>query len=162
MYKKENNYAFIDAQNTHRSILDLGWKIDWKKFRIYLKEKYSVTKAFLFIGYIQKNKALYKKLQDSGFICIFKDIVKINKTLIKGNVDAELVLKVMIEFSNFEQGIIVSGDGDFGCLIEYLDSQNKLKAVLVPNMYKYSKLIKKRAKKKIYFLNDTKNILSLK
>lgn len=162
MYKKENNHAFIDAQNVHRSILDLGWKIDWKRFRIYLKEKYSVTRAFLFIGYIPHNKKLYKKLQESGFVCIFKDVVKIHQNLIKGNVDAELVLKVMIELNNFDQALVVSGDGDFGCLIEYLNSKDKLKAVLVPNMYKYSQIIKKRAKKRIQFLNDAKNIIGLK
>jgi uncharacterized LabA/DUF88 family protein len=162
MYKKENNYAFIDAQNLHRGILDLGWKLDWHKFRIYLKEKYLVTKAFIFIGYISHNKNLYRKLEQSGFICIFKEVVKINKNLIKGNVDTELVLRAMIELSNFDQAIIISGDGDFACLIKYLDSQNKLKVVLVPNMYKYSSVIKKTAKKKIYFLNNTQNKIGLK
>jgi uncharacterized LabA/DUF88 family protein len=142
--------------------LDLGWKIDWKKFRIYLREKYVVTKAYIFIGYISQNKNLYKKLEKSGFICIFKEVVKINRNLIKGNVDAELVLRAMIELHNFDQAIIISGDGDFACLIKYLDSQNKLKTVLVPNMYKYSQIIKKSAKKKIHFLNDTKKKIGLK
>ncbi len=162
MYKKENNYAFIDGQNVHRSIIDLGWKIDWKRFRIYLLEKYSVTKAFLFIGYISKNQKLYKKLEEFGFECIFKEVVKINKDLIKGNVDAELVLHTMIEIQNFDKAIIVSGDGDFGCLVEYLNSKEKLKGVLVPNIYKYSKILKKKAKKLIFFLNDTKRMLELK
>jgi hypothetical protein len=49
MQKKANNYAFIDSQNVNLAIRDQGWKLDWKRFRIYLKEKYGVTKAFLFI-----------------------------------------------------------------------------------------------------------------
>lgn len=39
----KNNYAFIDAQNLYLAIKELGWKIDYKKFRIYLKEKYKVA-----------------------------------------------------------------------------------------------------------------------
>ena len=54
-----NNYAFIDAQNVHLGIKSLGWKLDWRKFRVYLKEKYSVTKAYLFIGYLSSNQDLY-------------------------------------------------------------------------------------------------------
>jgi hypothetical protein len=57
-----NNYAFIDSQNLNLSINDQGWKLDFKRFRIYLKDKYGVTKAFLFIGYIATNQALYTKL----------------------------------------------------------------------------------------------------
>lgn len=72
MIPKENNYAFIDSQNLNLSIRELGWKLDWRRFRIYLKEKYNVTKAFLFIGFVEGNNDLYKFLQDAGFICIFK------------------------------------------------------------------------------------------
>ncbi len=53
MKKKENNYAFIDSQNLNLSILSLGWKLDFARFRVYLNEKYGVEKAFLFIGYIK-------------------------------------------------------------------------------------------------------------
>ena len=59
MKKKINNYAFIDSQNLNLSIRSLGWKLDFARFRIYLKEKYGVTKAFLFIGYVEGNNDLY-------------------------------------------------------------------------------------------------------
>ena len=59
MKKKLNNYAFIDSQNLNLSIRSLGWKLDFARFRIYLKEKYGVTKAFLFIGYVEGNNDLY-------------------------------------------------------------------------------------------------------
>ncbi len=48
----------------------------------------------------------------------------------------------MIEYNNFEKAIIVSNDGDFHCLIEYLELNNKLLKILVPNR-KYSKLLNK-------------------
>ncbi|MDO8551210.1 MAG: NYN domain-containing protein [bacterium] len=58
-----------------------------------------------------------------------------------GNVDAELVLHTMIEYKNYQKAIVVSGDGDFFCLVEYLASKNKLLLVLAPNKH-YSRLLK--------------------
>jgi len=40
MKEKENNYAFIDSNNLNLAIQELGWKLDFKRFRIYLKEKH--------------------------------------------------------------------------------------------------------------------------
>jgi hypothetical protein len=77
MNQRECNYAFIDSQNLNLSIRCLGWNLDWRRFRIYLSEKYGVTKAFLFIGFIEGNNELYKTLQSAGFICIFKPTLKV-------------------------------------------------------------------------------------
>jgi hypothetical protein len=52
MQKYKNNYAFIDSQNLNLSIQEQGWKLDFGRFRTYLKDQYGVEKAFLFIGYI--------------------------------------------------------------------------------------------------------------
>ena len=138
-------YAFIDSQNVNLAIQSCGWKLDFKRFYIYLKDKYKVQKAFLFIGYIAGNESLYAFLQKAGYILIFKPTLgykKDSETHIKGNVDAELVLHSMIEYTNYDKAIIVSGDGDFHCLVEYLEQQNKLSHILVPNK-NYSGLLRK-------------------
>ena len=138
-------YAFIDSQNVNLAIKGCGWKLDFKRFYIYLKDKYKVQKAFLFIGYIAGNESLYTFLQKAGYILIFKPTLEYKKdseTHIKGNVDAELVLHTMIEYPNYDKAIIVSGDGDFHCLVEYLEQQNKLSHILVPNK-NYSGLLRK-------------------
>ncbi len=159
----KNNYAFIDSQNLYLSILSQGWKIDWKKFRVYLSEKYKVEKAYLFIGLIQTNVGLYRNLQEAGFICIWKPTLEYKNGTVKGNCDAELVLHTMIEKENFEKAVIVSGDGDFYCLVNYLIDQNKLETVLIPNQKKYSALLKidKFAKYR-NFINDLKTKIILK
>ncbi len=163
MEKKENNYAFIDSQNLNLSILALGWKLDFARFRIYLKEKYKVNKAFLFIGYVKGNDELYKFLQEVGFICIFKPTLEYKDGTMKGNVDAELVLQSMIEYSNFDKALIVTGDGDFHCLVSYLLKQNKLKVVMIPNRLKFSALLKfKIFRKYLRYMNDLENLLSYK
>ena len=61
---------------------------------------------------------------------------------VKGNVDAELVLHTMIQYPDYDKAIIISGDGDFFCLVEYLESKNKLLHILTPNKH-YSRLFKK-------------------
>lgn len=120
----ENNYAFIDSQNVHLSILELGWKLDFARFRKYLADKYQVSKAFLFIGYIEGNNSLYTHLQEAGFVCIFRPTLKYKDGTTKGNCDAELVLWAMVEYPNYKRAVIVTGDGDFYCLVKYLIENN--------------------------------------
>ncbi len=141
----ENNFAFIDSQNLNLGVKSQGWKLDFARFRIFLKDKYKVKKAFLFIGFIPGNQNLYTYLQDIGYICVFKPVMEINingKKSVKGNVDAELVLHTMIEYNNYEKAIIVSGDGDFYCLIEHLVNNKKMQKVIVPNI-RFSSLLRK-------------------
>lgn len=139
-------YAFIDSQNLNLGVRSEGWRLDFAKFRVYLKDKYNVSKAYLFIGYLQSNNKLYSFLRAVGYTLIFKPTVSFfsqanGRKTIKGNVDAELVLHVMQKLPQFDRAVIVSGDGDFHCLLEYLDSVNKLEVILVPNS-RYSSLLK--------------------
>lgn len=143
------NYAFIDSQNLNLGVKSQGWKLDWRKFRQYLRNKYQVSQAYLFIGHVSGNEALYTALQKAGYILIFKPTLEIKKQgqiKVKGNVDAELVLHTMIEWENYDKAVIVSGDGDFHCLIEHLEEEGKLLKILAPNQ-KYSGLLRKFNKK---------------
>src|ERR1035437_8105035 len=137
-----NNYAFIDSQNLNLNIRNQGWNLDFVRFRVYLKEKYGVIRAFLFIGYVEENSVLYTFLQEAGFICIFKPTLRHENGAIKGNCDAELVLQAMIEYEKYDRAVIVSGDGDFYCLVKYLLENNKLKSIIIPNRFKFSALLK--------------------
>lgn len=140
--KKQHNYAFIDSQNLNMAIQEQGWKLDWRRFRVYLQEKYSVTKAYIFIGYIEGKEDLYDSLQEAGFICIFKPTLKYKDGTTKGNCDAELVLHAMIEYPDYDKAVIVTGDGDFHCLAKYLHEQEKLLCLIIPNQFKFSALLK--------------------
>lgn len=135
MPKSEIVYAFIDSQNLNMGVKSMGWSIDYRKFRQYLRNKYRVVNAYIFIGYIVGNESLYTHLQQCGFILIFKPTMELPGGKVKGNVDAELVLHSMIELPNYSKAIIVSGDGDFRCLIEYLDKQGKLSKIMAPNKH---------------------------
>ncbi|MFH1749502.1 MAG: NYN domain-containing protein [bacterium] len=147
MKKRKEIYAFIDSQNLNLGVISQGWKLDFAKFRIFLKDKYKVVKAYLFIGFIPKNKNLYAFLERSGYKIIYKPVVESTKSSkpVKGNVDVELVLHTMIKFPKYQKAIIVSGDGDFYCLAQYLEKKKKLAKIIVPNK-RYSSLLRQFGK----------------
>lgn len=159
---KKGNYAFIDNQNLNLGIRKLGWKMDWRKFRRYLKDKYNVTEAFMFIGHMPEHEDMYLQLHDAGYLIVLKPTFDMSdpkniglssgvpnpdekpedKKPVKGNVDAELVLWAVKEMRNYDKAVIVSGDGDFYSLVEYLEQEGKLMKVLAPNSH-YSRLFNK-------------------
>lgn len=156
--KKEIVYVFIDSQNLNLSIRDQGWKLDFAKFKKYIEDRFKPKKIFFFIGFVRDNLNLYKYLKNLGYTLIFKPTLKTRDEKVKGNVDAELVLHSMIEYWNYNKAIIISGDGDFHCLIKHLSNRNKLHKLIIPNKYKYSSLLRK-FNKYIIFLNNTREKL---
>ncbi len=140
------NFAFIDSQNLNLGTKSAGWKIDFRKFRLYLKNKYNVEKAYLFIGEVSGNESLYDALKEMGYHLVLKpttEFTEDDKVTVKGNVDAELVLYAAAKtFPYYDRAVIVSGDGDFYCLVEFLLERGKLLTVLTPNRH-YSSLLKK-------------------
>ena len=154
MNKKENNYAFIDSQNVHKGAKrDLGWEIDWPRFRTYLRHKYDVECAYLFIGFIPEHNDIYDGLQKAGFILKFKPVLPDGSGGVKGNVDADLVLQAMIDFAEYDRAILVTSDGDFYSLARYLFDTKKLGAVLSPTRDKCSSLLRKSARDKMQYMD---------
>jgi len=159
--KRENNFAFIDSQNVYKGIKrDLGWKIDWTRFRIYLKHKYDITNAYLFIGFIPEHNDIYDELQKAGFILKFKPVLPNGDNGVKGNVDADLVLQAMIDYNNYDGAVLISSDGDFYSLVRYLYDNKKLVVVLSPHRQKCSTLLRKSAKDKMAYMDKLKEKLS--
>jgi hypothetical protein len=76
--KSEKTYAFIDSQNLNLGVMSQGWKLSFERFRVYMRDKYKVEKAYLFIGYIPDNQNLYTYLQTVGYILIFKPVLEIS------------------------------------------------------------------------------------
>jgi len=160
MHERKIIYVFIDSQNLNLGIQDAGWRLDFGRFRVYLKDKYFAETAFLFIGYIAAHQKLYNFLQQCGYTLVFKPTLELGG-VVKGNVDAELVLHTMIEYPNYDKAIIVSGDGDFYCLAEYLLKQNKLEKILIPNKRKRSQLLM-QFKEHLEYMNNLKEKLGRK
>ncbi|MDP3976156.1 MAG: NYN domain-containing protein [bacterium] len=156
-----NNFAFLDGQNVHLAVKELGWQIDWGKFRIYLKEKYHVQRAYIFLGYVSRNEGLYNFLRNYGYILVFKPTIT-KGSITKGNVDLNIALQVMLDYKAFDQAILITNDGDFYCLVDYLKARNKLHSVISPNIHKCARLLKQSAQEKMQTITFSQKILSKK
>lgn len=145
---------YIDGNNFYRSAKELRFEINYKKFRGWLRQKYNPANVFLFIGLVPERVKFYEHLQSCGYILIFKQTVSVGEK-IKGNCDAELVLKCVSDFYNkeFDKCLIITGDGDFGCLVEYMRDKNVLDSIISPDEHKCSILLKNK-NTEITFLNE--------
>lgn len=143
------NYAFIDGQNLHlwTTKEELPRKIDFRKFRNYLKEKYNITEAFFYLWYVKEdNNDFYTNLQKSGFIVVFKKHLAGMISEKKGNVDSDIIFNIMrclIDRPNdFEKIVLVSGDGDYKNVVDYLIKKERFLKILFPNRKFASSLYK--------------------
>lgn len=162
--EKKKNYAFIDSQNLNLGVQHLGWKLDYQRFRVYLKDKYNVEVAYLFIGYIPENQDLYDSLQKCGYILNFKPVLPNKDGSHKGNVDADLVLQAVIDYyeNHFDKALIITSDGDFYSLVKFLYQRSRLEILMSPYKQTCSTLLKKTAKEKIIFMDNLQHKLEYK
>lgn len=159
--EKEKNLAFIDGQNLYVNTAKKEvnpWAIDFVRFRIYLEKKYHVGKAYYFLGYVQeKNQELYDRLQSSGFVLVFRehDPAMLGKK--KGNVDSDIIFQVMKKLhkqEDFNKIILVSGDGDYKQMVDFLIEENRFEKILFPDRKYRSSLYKDLSNNYFAYLDD--------
>lgn len=158
---QEHNIAFIDSQNLY---LGCEYKIDYPKLRVYLAEKYQVQEAIFFIGVQQdSHKKLYDNLSQSGFTVKFREHNKEMNSKKKGNVDTDIVFSIMenlIENKQLNKVLLISGDGDYFKLVNYLVEKNRLKKMLFPN-FRYASSLYKQLGSEYYDTFSNENIRRL-
>jgi len=156
--------AYIDGANLHKGTESLNWGFDYKRFRVWLKDKYSVEVAYLFIGMIPRNKDLYTRLQEFGYTLVYKEVIYDMKGKAKGNCDADLVVKAMQDSyeNNLEKAVLVSSDGDYTPLVKFLLSKRKIEVILSPYDTDKCSVLLKRTDVKISYISEQKSILEVK
>ncbi|MDP4008499.1 MAG: NYN domain-containing protein [Candidatus Peregrinibacteria bacterium] len=163
MKNNVKNYAFIDGQNLHLGTTETGWSIDYKRFRIYLRDKHNVDEAYYFLGYVsEEQQELYNNLQRAGFIVSFREHKEAFVGKKKGNVDTDIVFEMMKALidEDFNKIILVSGDGDYKKTVDYLIKKGKFEKILFPNQKKASSLYKNLGNK--FFMDLSQNGLQEK
>ncbi|KKR70018.1 MAG: hypothetical protein UU13_C0016G0006 [Candidatus Nomurabacteria bacterium GW2011_GWB1_40_7] len=148
--EQAKNLAFIDGQNLYMGTAKKEthpWKIDLARFRIYLEQKYNVVKVYYFLGYVQEtNQDLYEEIQNAGFVLVFREHNPVMLGRKKGNVDSDIIFHIMKKLykqEDFHKIILVSGDGDYKLLVDFLIEENKFEKILFPNKKFASSLYKK-------------------
>ena len=163
MNKYKNNFAYIDGNNLYQGVKNSGWKMDFRRFKRWLYDKYGVSRAYYFIGLIPKETSLYASLQKAGFALIFKEVIYCRDGKPKGNCDADLVLQSAIDYfeKNCERQVLVASDGDYACLAKFLKDNKALETILSPNPKDKCSILLKRVNAPIVHLDDVKSKICL-
>ena len=137
--KNDQVFVYIDGNNLYQNIKKyFDWSLDYEKFYIFLKEKYKTDRVYLFIGYIEQNKALYKYLSSIGYMLVFKETIPDEQGDVKGNCDTDMVLHIVKNYYENKiknintKAVLITADGDFASTVQFLKENNALEIVLAP------------------------------
>jgi len=171
-------YAFIDASNLFYGGRVLGWKIDYQKLLIYLKNKYNCSRILFYGGiethgfnysiidyykpidldelikYLEekmhdskledkdiilinrhlKQIKFYRKLRDFGYEMKLKPtksyIDRHGEPIKKANCDVDMTFDIMRLMGQYNDAVVISGDGDFIPVLSYLKHKGREVIVL--------------------------------
>lgn len=162
MSSVQKNIAYIDGQNLYMGTAKSSpqWNISLARFRKYLAAKYNVEDAYYYLGYVQEGaniEKLYETIQKAGFILAFREHNSAMLGKKKGNVDADIIFSIMKRLylkEKFDNVVLVSGDGDYKMLVDFLIEQNKFGKLLFPNRRYRSSLYKSIDLKYFAYLDD--------
>jgi len=150
MKSKKTNIAYIDGQNLYMGTTTSkpSWKVNLKRFRVYLQEKYQVNKAYYYLGFVQSGKEvekLYEDIQSAGFILVFRQHNSAMLGKKKGNVDSDIIFSIMKRIykkEDFNKIVLVSGDRDYKMIVDFLLEESRFEKILFPNKKFASSLYK--------------------
>ena len=167
--QKQKNIAFIDGQNLYMGTAKREqnpWRINLKRLRIYLEQKYNITKAYYFLGYVQEAREdLYEEIQAAGFVLMFREHNAAMLGKKKGNVDSDIIFQVMKRLykeENIGKIFLISGDGDYKMLVDFLIEEKKFGKMLFPNRQFASSLYKKLGSEYFDYLESVRDKISQK
>jgi len=121
-------YVFIDATNIIYGASRSGWRVDFIKLKRYLQNKFGVCKIFYYAGLDQGNKRqikFYEKIQEMGYLLRLVPVKKFTDGSKKADVDSRLTFELMKYFSQYDLAIVMTGDGDYYWVLEYLLKEGK-------------------------------------
>lgn len=160
---KPVTYAFVDAANIlFRNTESTSWRIDLKKLIKYLQERFGATKIFYFGGQDDRNKIqanLHRKLAMWGYELRLNPVKHFmndrGEWFIKADVDSRMSFEMMRLFSQYDRAVVLTGDGDFYWVLEYL-LQKKERVWLISSPRSTARELKK------LFGSDFANLDSLR
>ena len=126
----------------------------------WLQKDFDVEVAYLFMWYIPEYQKMYDFFESLWYVLVFKQVHQSEHTPNKWNIDTDLVLQAMIDYSKYNQAVIVSGDGDFTSLVQHLHTKKKLRCVISPNKKRTSDFLQEATDGRFMFLDGFKRKLS--
>jgi len=117
---------YVDIQNIYYGAKDnFKKKIDFKRLieSIIRGRKLVVANAYLVKADID-NSGFVNFLKQVGYNIVSKDLKKRSDGSAKGNLDIEMTIDIMTDKDCLDTVVLVSGDGDFVALVDYLKAKN--------------------------------------
>ena len=155
------NFAYIDNQNLYMATSRARyapWDVDMQRFRVYLRDKFKVDRATLFMGSFEDSYfSMYECFHRYGYEIAFREHAHTQLGKKKGNVDADIVFEMMLDAytsGDFGKTVLVSGDGDYKKVVSHLIEVGKFEKLLVPSRASVSSLYKGVPEKFKVFLDD--------
>ena len=102
-----------------------------------------------YLGYVQEGQQiehLYESIQNAGFILVFRQHNSAMVRTKKGNVDSDIIFSIMRRLykqEEFDKVVLVSGDGDYKMVVDFLIEEKRFEKILFPNRKFRSSLYKK-------------------
>ena len=160
---KSKTYAFIDASNIIYGARSENWLIDHKKLFIYLKKKFSASKLFFYFGKDDKNTKQIKflqKLKTFGYTLRVKQIKRYGERQ-KANCDVDLTMDMLLLKDKYDRAVVLTGDGDFLPLFEYLKKQRR-EIIIIAFSKRTARELKRFAGPKFIELTNERYLLERK
>ena len=163
-YIKGRTYVFIDASNIIYGASHNGWRMDFEKLIKYLKTRYDANKVFYYAGLDPENKkqlGFYEKLQEFGYILRLVPLKVFSDGTRKGDVDSRMTFEIMKYFGTYNRAVILTGDGDYYWVLEYL-IQNKKQVFIISFAKRTAPELKKLAKEDFAHLGNLRHQLQFR
>jgi len=124
---KERVGVFVDIQNVYYGAKDnFNGKIDYKVLldNTLKGRKLITANAYVINNMAIDNKGFVSLLQKLGYTIRDKDLKVRNDGSSKGNADIEMTIDIINEKDRLDTVVLISGDGDFVPLVEFLKERN--------------------------------------
>ena len=153
--------AYIDGANLHKGVESMSWRLDYHRFRSWIRQKFGITDAYLFIGMMSKHADLYTYLQSAGYSLVFKEIIFDGDGNAKGNCDADLVLQATRDYYDKKpvSVVLVSSDGDYAPLVRFWIEKGVSCTIVSPAPIEKCSILLKRTNAPIVYLKDVQHKL---
>ncbi len=138
--------VFIDVQNvylTTQSVYGQG-RINFARLRDHFSEEGAIVTLSAFTCYDPNNegqRSFLNVLGLLGYRVISKPFRRLPDGAVRANMDLEMAVEILSQAAHLDEVVLVTGDGDFKVLVDFLCASGKLVRVVGPERLTSPELI---------------------
>ncbi|MFN4111420.1 MAG: NYN domain-containing protein [Ignavibacteria bacterium] len=139
--------VFIDLQNIYLAVktIEQKSKINFAVLKEFLRSPEAVVTMSVFTCYDPEYKSQVDFINHLGLLgyrVVSKPLKKLPDGSTKANMDLEMAMEVMNQAPYLDEIVLITGDGDFTPLVNYLCSLGKFVRIIGPDVLTSPDLIR--------------------